>query len=251
MFPAHVADPLAPVNWRWRRARFLADHDRRFELQNEDPLVRQAARFLRGSPAQPASASRGTNSLTSIREAYALARGDHLRLWEIQARMLAREPYHDIARKCGTSEEVLSCFAALFFDVLGSESHPAHTVLVVIDRFNPWSGPPEEKLLKLYAFFLGPLIIDPFLRAIRKPLSLRELCQQVQGALTSEAYEEVMCRIPLLAETLPCTRSNQRRFLRLLHVCLERQGGDINKDMQPRLQCLAENAKVVMNSRAA
>lgn len=161
-----VDNPRRPPDWRWQRAGELVE-GARIARGRDDDGVRQASKFRRLLARCHTDEDRlvALDSCPALYEAHSLyaAEDDAPEpRWELEARLLAREPFESIASKMGLTIEVIEAYERFFFDVLTRLSAPSLIVHTVIGRAVQ-TGLAERDydcLWKLLGYFAGPLVLD-------------------------------------------------------------------------------------------
>ena len=162
----HPDCPTRPVDWRWERARSLLEDAAR-PCKWDDAAVREARdypaalrrRHRRGDERRLAE------RVPDVHEARVLHLGERHRRWEIEARLLAREPAVDIARKTVTTPSGVAAYERLFFDVterLGSRGYVIHRAI--------WSTrcrAPDDGRPRLLSYSGGPHVVDAMVQGSR------------------------------------------------------------------------------------
>jgi hypothetical protein len=91
--------------------------------------------------------------------------------WEIEARLLAREPAESIALKLGLQAETVEAYELVFFDVISRLQHPSLITHTVIGR-SVQTGLAEREydgLWKLFGYWGGPAVLDAFIHKFNSP----------------------------------------------------------------------------------
>src|SRR5262245_15501497 len=120
MFPPSPHDPLFDLDWRWRRAQHLAARPHPSYHPADDAWVRRAEALARALLTCRDDAGRHALAEADppLWQAHRLATATSpLLRWALEARILAREPHGDAARKCGLLAEAVEAFERVFFNV--------------------------------------------------------------------------------------------------------------------------------------
>src|SRR4051794_35604225 len=132
------------------------------------------------------AAGDGEERLTAVRNEFAAvyeAHGYHYspefrKRQEIEARLLSRASFEEIAFKFGGNPKAIEYFASLFFDVRDALDHRAWVVLMIRRRmrYDEESGCSRAEaerghVLRLFGYFGGPLVLDSLMNPLgeKKP----------------------------------------------------------------------------------
>jgi len=101
------ADPYLSPRWRWNRAR-KASRGIKARPAYSDLMIESAASYLNDETPE---------SNVAIANARGIFKANGLLRAELEARVMANEPVAEIADRCQISEEVVTTYETLFFDV--------------------------------------------------------------------------------------------------------------------------------------
>jgi hypothetical protein len=172
----HRSDnPRRVPDWRWQRAGELIE-GARVARGRDDDGVRQATKFRRLLARCQTDEDRlvALDACPALYEAHSLyaAEDDAPEpRWELEARLLAREPFPTIERKMGLSTETIAAFECFFFDVINRLDAPSLIVHTVIGR-SVQTGLAErdyDALWKLMGYLAGPLVLDSCIYKFAQP----------------------------------------------------------------------------------
>lgn len=144
-------NPIVNPWWRWETAQQLASKPARGR-RSKDPLIRDAAQYLRSGDAQQFPA------IHAAREIY---EADGLERAEIEARILAGQSDEEIGERCHVSPHLVAVYHDLFFwvrDYLQTDWVIRNTV-----GMGRHVGFRDDEFRQLWAFEAlagGPLIVD-------------------------------------------------------------------------------------------
>src|SRR5262245_23146483 len=191
MYLHSLHDPYQPLNRRWLRAAYLVERGQRPSPVHDDGWVERAVSFRAalGGCHDEADRLRLAEEQPAIFEAHALYHADPpLLRWAVEARILAREPFADIARKCGLLAEAVEAYEALFFCVLDKLGADTWVVCQVIGP-KIFHGLMERDLdawWKVVGYGLGPVALDALLHGtLASPQP--QTAEEVGEALAREA----------------------------------------------------------------
>lgn len=218
VIPSRDESPLLDPDWRFRRARALADMGVRKYNRREDPWVIIASRYCK------ARNRTSYASLPQLRHKYPqMSRAqeihdhptDSARL-QIEALILVDTPIEDIALRVGESVATLQAYEQLFFDVRGKLAARDWLLPILRDRMLKectavYGG---EAAIKYAAYAMGPTVLDHLTSG--QPLSdavLDSLLSVLMANLTRNGVFISMARQP--------NRYNAHEILQELQGLLE------------------------------
>jgi hypothetical protein len=166
-----------PPDWRWMRACALAEGTERPVRGRDDEVVKAACKFRRlllrcQTDADKLAALDAAPQLYDAYEIYSSSDSPEQVRWELEARILAREPRADIERKLGVDAATLDIYQEVFFDVDDRLDAPSLITHVVIGRALHAGGLAEREhdcLWKLFGYWCGPIALDAFVYKFGKP----------------------------------------------------------------------------------
>jgi hypothetical protein len=162
----HPASPFRATDWRWRLAAYLLARGRRGRRRwRSDPWL---ARALRSQRAARAGARRRARD-AEVQAALAFRCGGDPRLrLEVEARLLAGQSYGEVAGRCGLDPAVVEAYEKLFYDVVDQRQATDYVMAFAVDPDGTLrSGAPDAAaLVRLFALFGGPLVLDVLLHVL-------------------------------------------------------------------------------------
>jgi hypothetical protein len=167
-------DPFRTVAWRWERAQQLSLGDRGDPFEDPDVLVisQYQIALVTGTTDIPGVfvQERWPDLFAAHAIHYSGSQRD-----EVEARLLAGEPFVDISRKTNVPESVLGTYASTFFDILGSlfATTWLMTQAIGIDAWRD-RPPTDADVLKYLGVAAGPFMIDALLGQDGQPPEVRE-----------------------------------------------------------------------------
>ena len=172
-------NPRRPSDWRWQRAGELVE-GARIARGRDDADVRQAYKFRRLLARCSSDEDRlvALDACPALYEAHALYNAEDDApepRWELEARLLAREPFEAIERKMGLSNDTIVAFERYFFDVIDRLDAPSLIVHTVIGRAVQ-TGLAErdyDALWKLMGYLAGPLVLDSCIYKFAQPQQIQ------------------------------------------------------------------------------
>jgi hypothetical protein len=131
----------------------------------DDAWVRQAVSYLTALRAcrGPSRQRRLAEEMPAVAQAHALHQSDPpLLRWAVEARILAAEPFPDIARKCALTPETVEAYEQLFFAVLDRLESSTWVACQVIGRkaHVGMTAADLDVWWKLVGYGFGPIALD-------------------------------------------------------------------------------------------
>jgi hypothetical protein len=187
------------TDWRWARACRVVESGRRFGPRSDDAPTRLAVRHLTwradGSPQGGGRAKRFAD-IAAAHEIYEKA--GEMRL-AIEARLLARQSFDEIAALTGVPTSVVVLFESLFFNVLDRLDAIDWIACVAIGRGRGVGCVPEPyAVLKSYAYCGGPLILDSVW-----PYLVGETSLAVSDGPPPQSLTDLLIRRSVIVSLLP------------------------------------------------
>jgi hypothetical protein len=215
------ASPLRPLDWRWRRAGYAVEQNRRPRRGREEEIVLRAVRFRRnlasrgGDPDAP-----GRHKLDpSVLGAYRVRFGQDQELQsELEARLVAGQTSDVIADRTGLTADLIEVYETLYFEVKERLGASDWVVATVLGR-RYYEGTAEEDvdlIWKAVAYNLGPYALDALLEGLRHPGST-----PIPAARDPQLDELV--KLYALVLTTPVTPENALSWLRINHTIVENE----------------------------
>jgi hypothetical protein len=191
--------PFKDVAYRVKRARYLYAVGRR-PRPWDDPWVRRALGLLRLRPGR-----RVPTDLAAVGAAFALDAAGGLLRAHLRARLLAAESFAAAEEKCGLTSGTAQAYHQLLYDVQPRMHSSTRIVRGVIGlRGILGIGPGEpEKLLLLYAYAGGPVVLDTLLPVLSRPPRPLEDYAGMGLAELPAALHELNIRTALLIRVMP------------------------------------------------
>jgi hypothetical protein len=153
--------PTRPPDWRWRRANALIQQNRRLLPRRDDVPTLVAACFLRVSRRNP---RRAAAEFPAVQAAHELHEGPSSIRNELEGRFLARQSSIEIACAMNIRVPVADAFETTFFSCRDRLDARDWILLAAIGLAEPDLPP----LVKLFAYFGGPFVLDAVLEAVRR-----------------------------------------------------------------------------------
>jgi len=204
------SNPRRPVNWRWERARDIAEGGVPLSRKYDDVWVRKALQFRLADREATLELDRLylVDRMPDVFWAYELAfngdadRGNSMRS-EIEARILSRESVNDIAYRCATSPEVITAYEKLFFNVLDRIDRLAYITHQVFTAaaFQSIHERDYDLLWKMFGYFGGPHVLDVLITTFQSvPHPTRS--DEVTGFIQDTAMNALRRKALIACQTL-------------------------------------------------
>jgi len=222
MITSPVHDPHLPPDWRWQHALSLRDHDSPDE--DDDDYARAALDFqVREKNCKSADDRRNLferyPAIYSAQELY--RRADGMR-WSVEAFLLARADFAEIAEFYNTQAEVISWFERLFFNVVPFLDSPAYIVNVVLgEKVHFGMAESDYGLLwKVIGYAGGPDLLRSFIN----PCQLKRAAAADQAnAAYAAAHDCQLRRKALVAALTMPVSGNYKVIFSAYHKAQELQ----------------------------
>jgi hypothetical protein len=185
----------------------------------------------------------------AIYEAWAFYTADDREMRnELEARILAREPFDIIAGKLATTSDVVAAYEKYFFNVtdrLDSPSYITHCVLGRALQASPAERTPDF-LWKLFGYWQGPAMVDAWVYRFNRP-SRPETANGVAAAITDDFKLTMLMKADQLARTMPVNQYTRTDLLmtwcRLMEAEKERgSAGTDHESLMSGLQSVLSSA---------
>jgi hypothetical protein len=230
--------PLRALDWRWRRALWLVACERYFSRRRDDEETGRAARYLRALARRSRPASEAARRYPEIHAARRLHEGGSAVPLMIQAWLLARQPIDEVARRTGVPVAVVNAYQGLFFDVVDCLD-ARDWVLGHAIWMGAWGGkafPDHGALLKCFAYFGGPLVLEAVLPYL---VGGKDLFDPPLDLSTEEGRREQVVRLAVATQMLPQGAAIDKRLYQIREILREREHKSSVRDAPAPL--LAEN----------
>jgi hypothetical protein len=212
-------NPAEPLDRRWLRAQHLFQRGSCLSPVHDDHWVGQAVAFLAALAGcrDDEDHAKLAEEMPAVYQAHALHGADPpLLRWAVEARILAREPFDVIARKCGLLAEAVEAFEAIFFSVV-DKLHADTWVACNLMGEKAFHGLTEQDLgvwWKMAGYGLGPLVLDRLIHVL--PRQTEPVTpEQLDGALDHHTAAQLLDKRLLAAYLLPVTPATAAQVLLL------------------------------------
>ena len=217
-------DLWRPVDWPWKLAGHLIAADKL--PRPSDGVEIALAWFYR--QAQPNCKTETDLAwlrvwLPTVHQALAL-RGHRPTCLEVEARLLAAEPFGEIARKLACSEQAIAMFSRLFFDVadrLQAKSWVTHYAIGLHGDRPREALEQLGRLWKFFGYWGGPTIVDEMVfefSEVLKPKTADEVKRFFDQAATAAIRRKAALALHLMPIDTPAVA---RRVMRAAQQLLE------------------------------
>jgi hypothetical protein len=214
--------PLRSPAWRWERAQWLLDRHFHFSRLRDDELTGRTLRYLRQlSRPHQYDLARAVKRDPDLAGAHRLYESDGAEGVLIEARLLMGQDSAEIERLMGVPASVVDLYEAVFFQC--HDRLQARDWVVCCALGTPPSGasigPDKGALLKRFAFFGGPLVLDavqPYL------LGGKDLFEPPLDLATPEGRREQIVRLAVAVHLLPHDAATQWKLQKIMLLVQER-----------------------------
>lgn len=224
----HADHPYRPVNWRWLRARELRAAGAKPLRRSDDNLIATALRFqidLAGCR-NPADRRRLFDRSRQVYLAYELYDEDefavagrpgraHPARYEIEARLLARQPRHEIADRLAVPEGAIVYYERLFFNVSDRLRNVGYVIHSVIGPavHRGLSDREFDVLWKLFGYMWGKAAVDELATTFEGGLPRKLTHAMLTAAWSDDARRTVRRKSALAARALAINSYTQLQLL--------------------------------------
>jgi hypothetical protein len=215
--------PLRSPAWRWERAQWLLDRHFYFSRLRDDQLTGRTLRYLRqllrSHRYHLAQAAKRDPDLAAAHRLYV---SDGRAALLLEARLLMGQDSVEIERLMGVPASVVDLYEAVFFQCCDRLRARDWVVCCALDM--PPSaasiGPDKAAVLKRFAFFGGPLVLD----AVRPYLvDGKDLFDPPLDLSTIEGRREQIIRLAVAVHLLPDNAASQWKLQRVMLLVQERE----------------------------
>jgi hypothetical protein len=217
-------NPMRPPNWRWQRARYLAERGLEIPARTEGPWIRRAFRFhqvvLKYGPQE--ALERIVKWRPELLFAYQLWTTQQMARDIVEACILSGQTSLQIAWKLCIQIESLDAYAELFYDVRGKLRHRGyvHAMLIGPELSGPLSRVTFPAVLKTYAYNMGPHVLDALLGVYNTSVAPLE-AEGISLALPPMTHLEVTVKAAVAAKLIPVNQRTAPHLLRLFARIVE------------------------------
>ncbi len=201
----HPSSPFRPPDWRARRSSYLIEQRKRPSCR-DDGATREVWRFFRALTRSGDERQRVRRRWPHLAAAVALSQdAPQFRRWELEARLLAREPVEVVAGRFGLTSEAVGAYVSLYFDVLHVLDATDYMVLQVIG-LSPLRTFTEMDVgvwLKFYAYMGGPHVLESLLDYYANPEAVPADLTRLEPARRARVMRHLTIRAAILAECVP------------------------------------------------
>ena len=198
------SNPARPLAWRWELACLLIQQQRRISTRNDDAWVQAAVRFKRRLERSNGAAALGRlkSSEPGLFAAYELFDSGGFPRWRVEAWLLTGLSMLELANRSGLPVAAVEAFEALFFNVSDRLDAAGYITTIAIGGLAAGEQPSKESVVKAFAYYSGPLILEVLLRdAIDAQGNLRPLDDL--DLSTADSRTAGRARLALMVEMLP------------------------------------------------
>jgi len=227
-------DPLRPPDWRWQRARWLRELNKNARKNREDAetVIIKRYQALKSQCESDLDYDRLKAKFPGVFHAEEFHGREDLDIrWEVEARLLAREPLEQIAAKLGAPVEIVFWYEKTFFNVLDRIDNRSYIISVAMGR-SIHKGLFErdyDLLWKMLGYGLGPHVIDAVTSKLMNPQHVLS-ADQVDAALQQQTDSLVHTKGWIAMQTLPVSYNQatiMEFYLKMKEIQKNSGGGDV------------------------
>jgi len=232
MLQYHPNNPLRPTDWRWERARIIRENSFTNKSTTEDEWINISVKFQKALAKVKTEYGQYelVNKYPDLYFAYAL-RGDTLSKntekpsqmkHEVEARLLAREPYEQIADRIGCTAKVIEFYEKLFYNVVEKINNTSYILHQAIGPaiYRGMYEKDHDLLWKLYGYFCGSKALDALITTFTKPV-LPETDEQVDAMFVDDTRSVMRRKAAIAARTVAVNQYTQLKILEIYTKFLE------------------------------
>lgn len=213
--------PFRPVDWRWRRAKWLVARGRNFSRRRDDDETGRAVRYIRAF-ARCAESRLPRSFLTQYRDLNAASRiEDAGGVTEIllQARLIAGQSTEEITQSTGIPPNVVDAYEKTFFhcrDRLCARDWVSIRAIGNYDFEDAAAG--AAVIFKRFAYFGGPLALEAVLPVLPDLLAGRDLFEKPLDLTTPSGQRDHGVRLAIASQMLPYGPAIDKKLLEIMLI---------------------------------
>lgn len=223
----HPRCPYRPADWRYQRARLIADGAALPSRRLDDPPTFEAYRFLTALNLCRDEGDRETlaRRMPDLAQAHELYTSEPpQRRWAVEARLLAREPFEAIASKSGITAGAVAEFERTYFAVLENMDKCRtdwlmSTAIGLPSRPGP-AGQEDGTAWRLLGFLGGSHVVDSLVEPLPAP-GRPGTPGQVRAFLHRNAEGLLRRKLMTAVMTLPVGQADSASLLKLYFRYIE------------------------------
>lgn len=230
MLQFHPSNPFRPVNWRWEQARLMREKKlRSIGKTVNDPIIVAAVKFQGRLARCTDDVDRWSlmEEYPDLYNAYLIhRRGDdedrHPLRYAVEARLLAGQPFNEIAELMGVTYDTVDNYERLFFSVTDKLRHSDYIMTCVIGpSVNAGLSDRDYDLLwKLFGYLYGPTVLDAFINTTSRKFRPQSI-NEVDAALADDARSALQRKVAIVARTFVVNPFSQSELLNIYARFLE------------------------------
>lgn len=210
--------PFRQTDWCWQRAKSIAENvglptTKRRDSPQGYKWIRQAVTFIQRL--QQVESDRDRALLAEQQPDFFWAHWIYTteanpQKYSIEAHILAQESDYDIGFRTGIAPAVITAYEALFFNVRDKLRHQQYILNCVIgpDVHQTITEQKYFLLWKLYAYFLGPFVLEALESKFSNPTWCGD-ANDVGAAVIEDAIGTLKLKAALAAKTVPINQTTQ------------------------------------------
>lgn len=212
------ANPFRPPDWRWQRAKLLAQAKKRSRSDSDDAFTKTVKRYLyvKSKCKEDLDFMELETKFPGVFWAEQIYSNQaHDTRWAVEARLLAGERLEAIADKVATTPETILWYERIFFNVAPHLRKPDYIACVVMGR-SIHAGLHErdyDLLWKMFGYAYGPIFLDTVIMPFIGPVHVTSP-DQVEAAWEDLYVGTLSKKAAISAMTVP-TAYNQVNIMQL------------------------------------
>lgn len=245
-------NPRRPPDWRWQRGNEIVSGASRHIHGRDDATMQYICKFIRllNRCRSETDHLAALDAAPALYDAYTLYRAEDVpsaHRWELEARILAREPVAAIGSKLGLTAATVEMYERVFFDVISRLQHASLIMHTVIGQAAQ-TGLAEREydgLWKLLGFTGGPAVLDAVIHKCNspaRPLSPEDVNRFYTASVKHQINEKAFIALHGMPVTWQTYEHIYGMWLKLLEVEAATGQAGMNAAM------LVEGLQVLVNS---
>jgi hypothetical protein len=218
-------NPLRPPDWRWKYGKQLAEAQApKTRAGRHVGLVRKFNMVLLECQSETDHLQL-VDEWPDLYEAWRIYSNEQAKSarWEIEARLLAGQPFEAIAKLTRVSPEILTLYEKVFFDVLDKLDAPSYIVhTVLFESFNRGVSEKHHDILwKMFGYWAGPHVLDFLIFKFNRPQKADASSTSVNAFLADDIRGQQLLKASLAMRTMPVNFQTQIEIINLYYRMIE------------------------------
>jgi hypothetical protein len=214
------SNPFRVPDWRRARVRTIVEGTLRYSRRKDDVWVKRAWKFYEAMEACENSLDYGglSERYPDLYWAHEMNtssdEGTEFMRWEIEARLLANQPFDQVAERTGCTEATIVAYHELYFCVrpkLSATSYIVHKVIGPSVHRGLTSNEPDV-LWKLYGYFGGSYVINAVVDKFTSPAKAQR-DEDVPAFVEDSTLGNIKRSAMIASHTMPINSFTQAQIL--------------------------------------